>query len=90
MTTTAAPADPATADGGTAPATAEAVTPTLRETLRRRRAWIVIAAVLVLGALVVLVVQGECAPPGRSSAPRIRPRPGRRPSWRCSEGTVST
>ena len=43
---------------------AAAVTPTLRETFRRRRAWIVIAVVLVLGALVVLIVQGGARAPG--------------------------
>ena len=47
-----------------APATAEAVTPTLRQGLRRHRAWIVIAILLVIGALVVLVVQGGAQPPG--------------------------
>ena len=47
-----------------APATAEAVTPTLRQGLRRHRAWIAIAVVLVIGALVVLVVQGGAQPPG--------------------------
>ncbi|MFD4422742.1 DUF4350 domain-containing protein [Agromyces sp. NPDC058484] len=43
---------------------APSITPTLRAGLRRRRAWIVIAAALVLGALVVLVVQGGIRAPG--------------------------
>lgn len=53
-------------DGATTPASAAAVTPTVRAFLRRRRAWIVIGAVLVVGALVILVVQGGIRPPGLS------------------------
>src|SRR5688500_10269665 len=48
----------------TAPGAAEAVTPTVRAFLRTRRAWIVIGVVLVLGALVVLVIQGGIRQPG--------------------------
>ncbi|KRE26067.1 DUF4350 domain-containing protein [Agromyces sp. Soil535] len=59
--TTTAPPDVAEA----APATARSITPTVREQLRRRRAWIVIAAVLVLGALLLLAIQGGgLRPPG--------------------------
>ena len=63
MTVTAPPAAPAPAraDGS---ATAEAITPTVREQLRRRRPWIVIGIVLVVGALVLLVVQGGFRAPG--------------------------
>jgi len=43
---------------------ADAVTPTVRAFLRGRRAWIVIAVVLVLGAFVVLVIQGGVRQPG--------------------------
>ena len=53
-----------TATTPTAPATAEAITPTLREQLRRRRAWIVIGVVLVVGAIVLLVAQGGLRAPG--------------------------
>ena len=62
--TNGAPVIEAPPSATSAPATAEAVTPTLRQGLRRHRAWIVIAAVLVIGALVVLVVQGGAQPPG--------------------------
>lgn len=50
--------------GEAQPATAEAITPTVREHLRRRRAWLVIGAVLVLGAIVLLIVQGGFRAPG--------------------------
>lgn len=61
MTATAAPASaPAPASDAAAPA----VTPTLRARFRRGRQWIVIAAVLVLGALVLLVMQGGTRAPG--------------------------
>ncbi|MFB9309304.1 hypothetical protein BJY17_001235 [Agromyces hippuratus] len=53
---------PKTAGGGGA--TAPAVTPTVRAFLKRRRAWLVIAAVLVLGALIVMVIQGGARTPG--------------------------
>lgn len=53
-----------TATTTTAPTTAEAITPTLREQLRRRRAWIVIGVVLVVGAIVLLVAQGGLRAPG--------------------------
>ncbi|HET8779739.1 MAG TPA: DUF4350 domain-containing protein, partial [Agromyces sp.] len=43
---------------------ARSVTPTLRAQVRRGRAWIVIAVALVVGAIVVLVVQGGIRPPG--------------------------
>ena len=43
---------------------APTITPTLRAGLHRGRAWIVIAVVLVLGALVVLAVQGGIRAPG--------------------------
>jgi hypothetical protein len=65
--------DPATSKAsgpGTEPeadvadATAPAVTPTVRGFLRRSRAWIVIAAVLVLGALIVMAIQGGARAPG--------------------------
>ncbi|MCP2368245.1 hypothetical protein BCL57_002418 [Agromyces flavus] len=45
-------------------AASPAVTPGLRALVRRRRAWIVIAAALVLGALVLALVQGLVRPPG--------------------------
>lgn len=50
----------------TAPASsvARAITPTLRAQLRQRRAWIVIAVVLLLGALVLLVARGGLRAPG--------------------------
>ncbi|WP_022893587.1 DUF4350 domain-containing protein [Agromyces subbeticus] len=44
--------------------TAPAVTPTVRAFLRHRRAWLVIGAVLVLGALLVLAIQGGARTPG--------------------------
>ena len=47
-------------------APADAVTPTIREALRRRRAWIVIGAVLVVGAIVMLVAQGGLRAPGQT------------------------
>ncbi|WP_448003887.1 DUF4350 domain-containing protein [Agromyces bauzanensis] len=47
-----------------APSAAPAITPTLRTQVRRRRAWLVIAVVLVLGALVLLVVRGGARAPG--------------------------
>ena len=65
--------DPATSEAsgpGTEPdadvvdTTAPAVTPTVRGFLRRSRAWIVIAAVLVLGALIVMAIQGGARAPG--------------------------
>ena len=43
---------------------ARSITPALRAQARRGRAWIVIAAALVLGAILVLVVQGGIRPPG--------------------------
>ncbi|HEU0181221.1 MAG TPA: DUF4350 domain-containing protein, partial [Agromyces mariniharenae] len=46
------------------PATAEALTPTVREQLRRRRPWIVIAIALVVGAIALLVLQGGFRAPG--------------------------
>ena len=46
------------------PGATQAVTPTVRAFLRGRRAWIVIGVVLVLGALVVLVIQGGARQPG--------------------------
>ena len=52
-----APADQATN-------AATAVTPTFRAFVRRRRIWVVFAAVLVLGALVVLAIHGGVRPPG--------------------------
>ena len=63
MTATRSPPAHRRIEAGTDSAAA-AITPTLRETFRRRRAWIVIAAVLVLGALVVLIVQGGARAPG--------------------------
>lgn len=64
---------PATAPGdatasAAAPA-APAVTPTLRAQLRSRRAWIVIAAVLVFGAVVLLIIQGGTRAPGPALGP---------------------
>jgi hypothetical protein len=53
----------------TTPATARAITPTLRAQLRQRRAWIVIAVVLVLGALIVLIMQGGTRAPGPALGP---------------------
>lgn len=49
-------------------ASTQAVTPTFRTFLRRHRAWLVIAAALVIGALVVLVVQGGVRGPGARMA----------------------
>ncbi|HKH07473.1 MAG TPA: DUF4350 domain-containing protein [Agromyces sp.] len=49
---------------GIRPGATQAVTPTVRAFLRGRRAWIVIGVVLVLGALVVLVIQGGIRQPG--------------------------
>jgi Domain of unknown function (DUF4350) len=46
-----------TSDRGRSDA-ATSLTPTLRSTVRRRRIWIGFAAVLVLGAIVIFVVQG--------------------------------
>lgn len=43
---------------------APAITPTFRAFVRRHRAWIVIAVVLVVGAFAVLVVQGGLRLPG--------------------------
>lgn len=43
---------------------AAAVTPTFRAFLRRRRIWVVFAAVLVLGAVAVLAIRGGARPPG--------------------------
>ncbi|RXZ67206.1 DUF4350 domain-containing protein [Agromyces albus] len=43
---------------------ATAMTPTFRAFVRRRRIWIVFAAVLVLGAVVALAIQGGVRPPG--------------------------
>ncbi|MGW9629826.1 DUF4350 domain-containing protein [Agromyces sp. NPDC055520] len=51
------------------PTGAPAVTPTVRGVLRRGRTWIVIAAVLVLGALLVLAIQGTARGPGSPLAP---------------------
>lgn len=59
------PADSSTQHRTAAPA----VTPTLRAQFRRRRAWVVIAAALVLGAIVVLMVQGGIRAPGSPLAP---------------------
>ena len=62
MTPPAPPAAPVPT--AAAPAVAPAITPTLRAQFRRGRAWIVIAAVLVFGAIVLLVVQGGISAPG--------------------------
>nr|WP_286329389.1 DUF4350 domain-containing protein [Agromyces marinus] len=43
---------------------AEAITPGLRASLGHRRAWIAIAAVLVAGAVLLVVLQGAVRPPG--------------------------
>ncbi|MFE5672467.1 DUF4350 domain-containing protein [Agromyces sp. NPDC056523] len=51
------------------------VTPGLRSLVRRRRAWIVIAVALVLGALVLAFVQGLVRPPGTPLA-TDNPAPG--------------
>ncbi|WP_157005815.1 DUF4350 domain-containing protein [Agromyces laixinhei] len=48
---------------------APAVTPTVGAFLRHRRTWIVLAAVLVLGALLVLAIQGTARGPGAPLAP---------------------
>lgn len=53
----------------TTPATASAITPTIRAQLKQGRAWIVIAVVLVLGALIILVVQGGTRAPGPALGP---------------------
>ena len=59
------PTDPATQR----PTAAPAITPTLRAQLRRRRARITIAAALVLGAVLLLVVQGGIRAPGSPLGP---------------------
>jgi hypothetical protein len=69
MSSTPAPSrptpPPAGPEVGAAPTgAARSVTPTLRAQVRRGRAWIVIAVALVLGAIVVLVVQGGVRAPG--------------------------
>lgn len=46
------------------PSAAPAISPTLRAHLRRRQAWLVIAGALVLGAVVLLIVQGGIRAPG--------------------------
>jgi hypothetical protein len=46
-----------------------AITPTIREGLRRRRSWIVIGAVLLAGAIVMLVAQGGLRAPGPTLGP---------------------
>jgi Domain of unknown function (DUF4350) len=61
-----APAIPVTNPNGRPPIAAPAITPTIRANLRRGRAWILIAAVLVLGAIVVLIIQGGTRTPGPS------------------------
>lgn len=60
---------------GTGAAAATAVTPTVRAFLKRRRAWIVIAAVLVLGAFIVMAIQGGARTPGPPLA-ADNPAPG--------------
>lgn len=61
----AAPPAPSPSSSPSAAATAAtAITPTLRAQLRRRRAWLVMAAALVLGAIVLLIVQGGIRAPG--------------------------
>ena len=76
MTATVPPPSPADVDGrvtptrpAPGPGPAESLTPTVREHLRRRRAWIVIAVVLVLGAIALLVLQGGLRPPGPTLGP---------------------
>lgn len=53
----------------TAVSASPAVTPGLRQLVRRRRAWIVIAIALVLGGLILVFVQGLVRPPGTPLAP---------------------
>ncbi|SIN70740.1 DUF4350 domain-containing protein [Agromyces cerinus] len=53
-----------TAGGAGGGATAPAVTPTVRAFLKRHRIWLVIAAALVLGALLVMAIQGGARTPG--------------------------
>lgn len=60
---------PADAQTAASPAVATAITPTLRAQLRSRRAWIVIAAVLLLGAIVLLIIQGAARAPGPTLGP---------------------
>jgi hypothetical protein len=61
----AAVARVADADGDTRSAAAtRSLTPGLRTLARRRRPWIVIAVALVLGALLLVLVQGTARPPG--------------------------
>ncbi|QEO16044.1 DUF4350 domain-containing protein [Agromyces intestinalis] len=60
-----APADTTAEAESTASASAAlADTPTVRGALRRARTWIVLGAVLLVGALVVLIVQGGLRAPG--------------------------
>lgn len=64
------PVTPATAPTGpAASAAAPAITPTLGAQLRSRRAWIVIAAVLLLGAVLLLIIQGGTRAPGPALGP---------------------
>ncbi|MEF3405256.1 DUF4350 domain-containing protein [Agromyces sp. CCNWLW203] len=60
---------------GTGTTAAPSVTPTVRAFLKRRRAWIVIAAVLVLGAFIVMAIQGGARTPGPPLA-ADNPAPG--------------
>ena len=62
--TVTSPAPAGASPSAAPPAAAPAVTPTLRAHLRRRRAWFIIAGALVLGAVVLLIVQGGVRAPG--------------------------
>lgn len=55
-------------DAGTAPnpVGATSLTPTLGALLRRGRTWIAIAAALLAGAIILLLVQGGVRPPGQT------------------------
>ncbi|UOQ89790.1 hypothetical protein MUN74_02390 [Agromyces endophyticus] len=60
-------APPASVVGGSATTAAPAVTPTIRATLRRRRIWIVFAALVVLGVLAIALIGGTA----RGGGPRL-------------------
>ena len=57
---------PTDAAATTGSGTATSLTPTLGALLRRGRTWIVIAAALLAGAIILLLVQGGVRPPGQA------------------------
>lgn len=69
-------AGPASAPDHPRPEAAAALTPTLRSTVRRRRVWIGFAALLVIGAIVMFVVQGAVTGGGARLGPDNPAPPG--------------